>query len=159
MEITILGTVLIILGHVGVIASLLTLAAVSPHDKSSQKYPVLRIRNVAIAAVTSILLVILGFVISDPRRISDSLALIILVGSLAAVVAILVMRVIAGIRSGGHIAWTVVWVAVATLLAIFAVWPSLADDDLTASLIGSSFLLPLQATIIALVWLLLANRY
>ena len=157
MEITVLGTALIILGYVGAIASLLTLAAVSPRDKSSQIYPVLRIRNVAIAAVTSILLVILGFVISDPRRISDSLALLILGGilvAIVAIVAILVVKAVVGVRGGGHKAWTVLWVAAPTLLAISTVWSGLADDDFTTSLIWSSFILPLLAAILALVWLL-----
>ena len=109
MEITIFGTALIILGYVGVLASFSTLAAVSPGDESSQKYPVLRFRNVVIAIVTSIILVILGFVIIDPRRISDSLALFILGGSLVAIVAFLLVMAVVGVRAGGHKAGTIDW--------------------------------------------------
>ena len=91
--------------------------------------------------------------ISDPRRISDSLALLILGGILVAIVAILVVKAVVGVRGGGHKAWTVVWLAASTLLAISTVWSGLADDDFTTSLIWSSFILPFLAAILSLVWL------
>ena len=154
MEITVFGTFLIILGYLGVFAGLLTLAVVTSKRETPRNRPVLRIRNAAVVTFASILLTTLGFVISDPRRISDSLALLFLAGGLVAIIAMLMLMAALGARGEHHKAWAVVTVSAGALLAIFAVWLGLTTGDFTTSLILSSFVLPTLAAIVALTWLL-----
>ena len=151
---TISGTVLIILGCVGVFASLMALAALSSNDAVARKYPVLRFRNIAIVNLTSILFAFIGFAIGDLRRIPDSLALLLLASALVATAAISMLIAVEGVRSGGPKARAAVSAAAGTLLAAYVVWRGVADDDFTSSLMLSSFIFPSLAAVIGVPWLL-----
>ena len=152
---TIVGAALIILGYVGVFACLMVLAASSSNPAVYRKIPVLRVRIVATAIPASMLLTILGLVISDLRRIPDLLPLVLLAGGLVVVVTILFIVAVVGIRGGGHLAWLVVKVTTAAALPAFAVWYGLSEDDFTSSLIWSSFVFPFLVAIVALAWVLI----
>ena len=151
---TVSGTILFVLGYMGVLTSLLTLAVLTSDGETARNYPVLRFRSVAIVNLASILLTFVGFAISDPRRISDSLALLILTGGLVVTIAILLLMAVQGVRSRDPKAWAAIWVSAGALLPAFALWFGVAADDFTSSLILSSFVFPLLAAVIAVPWVL-----
>ena len=75
-----LGVILLVIGSLGLFASLIVLASLRLDSKTVRRYGVLSLRWSFIVAVASVLLAVLGLIIGGTRNISDSLCQIPNVG-------------------------------------------------------------------------------
>ena len=149
---TYLGVIMLVVGSLGLFASLIGPASLRLDNKTVGHYAVLSLRWSFIVAVASVLLAALGLVIGGPRNISDSLGILMLAGSFVVIVVATVLLIASGMRSGASRTWAILRMTmVALVVGGFISLSFLASpgtllaaftDDFTSSLILIGFILP-----------------
>ena len=161
---TYLGVIMLVVGSLGLFASLIGPASLRLDNKTVGHYAVLSLRWSFIVAVASVLLAALGLVIGGPRNISDSLGILMLAGSFVVIVVATVLLIASGMRSGASRTWAILRMTmVALVVGGFISLSFLASpgtllaaftDDFTSSLILIGFILPVLAAATGLLWLM-----
>ncbi len=149
-----LGVILLVIGSLGLFTSLTGLASLRLDSKTVRRYVALSLRWSFIVAVASVLLAVLGLIIGGTRNISDSLAILMLAGSLVVIVVAPALLIASGMRSGAPKIWAILKVTMVALVVCGFIWLGAATDDFTSSLILFGFGLPLLAAATGLLWLI-----
>ena len=142
---TYLGVIMLVIGSLGLFASLIGLASLHLHSMTVHRHGVLSLRWSFIVAVASVLLAVLGLVIGGPRNISDSIGILMLAGSFVVIVVATVLLIASGVRSGASKTWAILKLTMVALVVGGFIWLGAATDDATSSLILFGFALPLLA--------------
>ena len=104
---TYLGVIMLVIGSLGLFASLIGLASLHLYGVTVHRYGVLSLRWAFIVAVASALLAMLGLIIGGTRNISDSLGIFMLAGSFVVIVVATVQLIASGMRSGASSTWAI----------------------------------------------------
>ena len=161
MYITIIGLTLIAIGSLGALTSLIWLAAIRSGYEFPRRYGSLNVRRALMVMTAATVLAVLGFVLSDTRRIPDLFPVFLAGASLATIAVALGLSLVARVRDGGSAIWAVTKGAVMVLIIGALIWLGIpmgdgepgAERDFMSSLIFFGFALPLTATVGGLVWL------
>ena len=164
MYITIIGLTLIAIGSVGALAGLIWLTAIRYGYEFPRRYGPLNVRRALIVVAAAAALAVLGFVISDTRRIPDLFPVFLAGVSLVTIGGAFGMSLVAGVRNGGSAAWAVIKGAAPAVVIGGFIGLGIplgngepgAEGDFLSSLIFFGFALPLIATIGGLLWLAVA---
>jgi CubicO group peptidase (beta-lactamase class C family) len=160
---TFLGLTLIVLGCLGLFVGLLGLAAARLSEETVRRLggeslrPYLRYAPLPAAAAAPLLLV--GFVISDARRIADPLGALLLASTLVAITIALSLPAVSRLRGGPSTVWTTISGILAALLIAVVIAIGFAFSDLLSFLIffGFAFLfLGALAAVGSVLWSLVA---
>ncbi len=151
---TYLGVVMLVIGSLGLFASLIGLASLGLDRKTVRRYGVLSLRRSFIVAVVSVLLAVLGLIFGGPRNIADSLGILMLAGSFVVIVVASVLLIASGMRSGASRTWAIINMTMVALVVGGFMWSGAAWDDFTTSLILFGFGFPLFAAATGLLWLI-----
>ena len=161
MSVTIIGLTLTAIGSVGALAGLVWLRAIRSGFEFPRRYGTLNSRRAVIVTAAAVALAVLGFVISDTRRIPDLFPAFLAAGSLATFGAIWGLSSIARVRSGDSAVRAVIPGAVAALVVAGFISLGIplgegepgAEGDYLSSLIFFGFAVPFVATVGGLLWL------
>ena len=162
---SIFGLTLISIGSLGALAGLIWLTAIRSGYEFPRRYGPLNIRRALIVTAAAAALAVLGFVISDTRRIPDLFPVFLAGGSLVTIGVALGLFLVARVRSGGSAAWAVFVGAAVTLVIAGFIGLGIpfgngefgAEGDYLSSLIFFGFALPFIATVGGLLWLPVAS--
>ena len=113
---TYLGVIMLVIGSLGLFASLIGLASLPLHSKTGRRYGALSLRWSFVVAVVSVLLAVLGLIIGGTRNLSDSLGILMLAGSFIVIVVALVLLIASGVRSGSSKIWAIPKVTMVALM-------------------------------------------
>ena len=102
---TYLGVVMLVIGSLGLFATLIGLASLGHDRKTVRRYGVLSLRWSFIVAVVSVLLAVIGLIVGGTRNISDSLGTLMLAGSFIVIVLATVLLIAPVMRSRSSKAW------------------------------------------------------
>ena len=98
---TFLGLGLIVIGFIGLLAGLISLALVRYGSQIVRRYSSITHGRAAVVAAAAAPLMVLGFILSDPRRMMDLVGMALLAVSLVAVVVVFSLPVAARVRGNG----------------------------------------------------------
>lgn len=160
---TFLGLTLIVLGCLGLFVGLLGLAAARLSEETVRRLggeslrPYLRYASLLAAVAAPLLLV--GFVISDARRIADPLGALLLATTLLAIIVALSQPVANRMRGGGSTVWATISGILTALLIAVVIALGFAFGEFLSFLIffGFAFLfLGALAAVVGVLWFLVA---
>ena len=151
-----LAATVLVLGALGVAFSLIGLTPVRYNFPVSHRRWVPRAAIMTIFPLTFAVMMVLGVAIGDSRRISDTLAVsMLLLVPIAVVVALLLD---ASLQRRGNASWlrVAVKVAIALLIAAGLIWSGIGTGDFLSSMILFAALIPLVGGLGGLISLLIA---
>ena len=133
---TFLGPGLIVIGFIGLLAGLIGLALARYCSPMVSQYSAISLGRAAILASAAAPLMVLGFIISDARRMVDLLGMALLAVSLAAIVVVFCLPVVARVRGNGSTIRAIISGAAAVLSIGSFIWVAIIVGDLPSLQIG-----------------------
>ncbi len=105
---TFLGLGLIVIGFIGFLAGLISLPLTRYGSQIVRRYSAISLGRATVLASAAAPLMVLGFIISDARRMVDLLGMALLAVSLVAVVVVFSLPVVARVRGNGSTIWAII---------------------------------------------------
>jgi len=151
---TFVGLGLIVIGFIGLLAGLISLALARYGGQIVRRYSAIGLGRAAVLASAAAPLMVLGFIISDARRMVDLLGMALLAVSLVAVVVVFCLPVVAKVRGNGSTIRAIVSGAAAVLsIGSFIGVAIMVGGDLQSLLILFGFIFLLVGFLVAFIGL------
>lgn len=150
---TFVGLGLIVIGSIGLLAGLIGLALARYGSQIVRRCSAISFRRAAVLASAAAPLMVLGFIISDARRMVDLLGMALLAVSLVAVVVVFCLPAVARVRGNGSTIWAIISGAAAVLTIGSFIWVAIIVGDLQSLLIVFGFAFLLLGAVVAVVGL------
>ena len=152
---TVIGLTLTAIGSLTTLAGLIWVSAARSGNESPRRFGPRTIRQAVIVTSAAAPLAVLGYLISDARNIPYMVAVFLAGGSLVTVGVVLGLSLVARVRHGGSVAWSVIVGAIvaSVFISLISIGTVAGEGDFPSSLILVGFVVIVIATVGGVLWL------
>ncbi len=153
----IIGIILIAIGFIGLLAGLTGFAIARWGGPGARQYNVIKHGRAFILASAAAPLMVLGAIVSDPRRVSDPLGIVLLTVSLLAVIAVFGLPLVNRVRGRGSTTKAIISGTMAVMTIGLLIGLIFVTGDFQSLLIAFGYVFLLLGAVVAvsgLLWLL-----